>query len=309
MSDPIAWLGDPWANGPWDDGPWEGAGRWGTPAELAIPLDDRGLLLADGLFETLRVERGRALLLAEHLQRWRRTAELLGLAGPPPPPRLDALAREAAARSGAGAGALRLNVSRGGGGRGLDPPAPAAGGGAATVSGARFWLSYSPGAAQFSPVRLVISRLESRNAASLLSRCKTFAYGGAILARREARARGADDALLLSTGGDLCCGTAANLLVRHGDGWLTPPLSCGALPGVMRGRALALGLAREQTLAPADLAAAEAALLINSLGCRPIRRFEDTDLPGLSAQRAEAFWRTLIASDPAVQRQPCTEMR
>ncbi len=305
----IAWLGDPWAEGPWADGPWEGPGRWGTTAELAIPLDDRGLLLADGLFETLRVEGGRALLLSEHLQRWRSTAGLLGLAGPPPPPRLAALVREAVARSGGAAGALRLNVSRGGGGRGLDAPEPAALASDATASGARFWLSYSPGAARFSPVRLVISRLESRNAASLLSRCKTFAYGGAILARREARARGADDALLLSTSGELCCGTAANLLVRHGDGWLTPPLGCGALPGVMRGRALALGLAREQSLAPADLAGAEAALLINSLGCRPIRHFETVDLPGLSPQRAEAFWRRLLAPGPGNQRQPCTEMR
>jgi branched-subunit amino acid aminotransferase/4-amino-4-deoxychorismate lyase len=305
----IAWLGDPWAGGRWASGPWAGAGRWGTPAELAIPLDDRGLLLADGLFETLRVEGGRALLQSEHLQRWQRTAGLLGLAGPPPQPRLEALVREAAARSGGAAGALRFNVSRGGGGRGLDPPNPAALASDATAAGARFWLSYSPGAARFSPVELVLSRLESRNAASLLSRCKTFAYGGAILARREARARGADDALLLSTRGELCCGTAASLLVRHGDGWLTPPLSCGALPGVMRGQALALGLAREQSLAPADLAAAEAALLINSLGCWPIRRFETVDLPGLSPQQAEAFWRGLIAPGPTDQRQPCTEMR
>jgi branched-subunit amino acid aminotransferase/4-amino-4-deoxychorismate lyase len=172
------------------------------------------------------------------------------------------------------------------------------------AAGARFWLTYTPGPACFSPVRLVLSGLARRNATSLLSRCKTFAYGGAIQARREARARGADDALLASSAGGLCCGTAANLLVRRRDGWLTPPLASGALPGVMRGRALDLGLLHERELNSADLASAEAALLINSLGCRPIHRFEAADLPCLSPALAEAFWRALID-----QRQPCTEMR
>jgi branched-subunit amino acid aminotransferase/4-amino-4-deoxychorismate lyase len=296
---PIAWIGDPWA----------GTGRWGLPGELAVPLDDRGLLLADGLFETLRVEGGRALLLTEHLQRWLRTGNLLGLAGPPPLPRLESLISQAVARSGAEAGALRLNMSRGGGGRGLDPPTPAMVASDAHARGGRFWLTYTPGPAQFTPVQLVLSRLESRNPTSLLSRCKTFAYGSAIQARREAHRRGADDALLLGTSGELCCGTASSLLVRRRDGWLTPPLSSGALPGVMRGRALALGLAQERSLSAAELTAAPAALLINSLGCRPIRRFEDTDLPGLSPAQAEAFWRALNAPDRQDQMQPCTEMR
>lgn len=282
---PVAWIGDPWA------GP-TGTGHWGPPANLTIPLDDRGLLLADGLFETLRVEEGSALLLEEHLARWRRGAALLGLAAPPPQPRLESLIAEAVARGGSGAGALRLNVSRGGAGRGLAPQTAASPGPAGATG--RFWLTFTPGPAQFTPVRLVHSRLESRNAASLLSRCKTFAYAGSIQARREAHARGADDAMLASSAGGLCCGTAANLLVRRGGIWLTPPLAGGALPGVMRGRALALSLAREEALSVTDLAAAEAALLINSLSCRPIRRFEEADLPHLSPEQAEAFWRSLF---------------
>ena len=52
MSDPIAWLGDG-----------TGQGRWGTPQTLTLPISDRGLLLADGLFETLLVEAGKAWLL------------------------------------------------------------------------------------------------------------------------------------------------------------------------------------------------------------------------------------------------------
>ncbi|MFN7900813.1 MAG: aminotransferase class IV [Synechococcaceae cyanobacterium] len=274
------------------------SGAWGAPAALALPLDDRGLLLADGLFETLLVEAGHPWRLEEHRDRWRRAAELLELPPPPPAQRLRELLAEAVARSGADGGVWRLNVSRGGGGRGLEPP-PAPGPGART---ARFWLSYRPGGPCFEPVRLVLSRLETRNASSLLSRCKTFAYGGSLVARREARARGADDALLASSAGGLCCASAANLLVRLGGRWRTPPLMSGCLPGILRGLALERGLAVEQPLSTEDLGNAEGALLINSLGCRPVLSFEGTALPGPNRSQAEALWRGLLKDDTKTYR-------
>lgn len=297
MSGPVAWIGDPWRA---DD-----SGRWGAPAALTLPLDDRGLLLADGLFETLLVEGGRPWRLAEHRQRCSGAAALLELPEPPTLERLEALVAAAVTQSGDPGGALRWNISRGGGGRGLEPP-PAGDPGA----GPRFWLSYSPGGPQFTPVRLVLSRLETRNATSRLSRCKSFAYGGALLARREARRRGADDALLASSAGGLCCATAANLLVRRDGQWSTPPLGSGCLPGILRGLALAQGLAREAPLETDDLRAAEAVLLINSLGCRPVACFEGQPLPILGVHEAEALWRALLTgSPPPAQEQPCTEIR
>jgi branched-subunit amino acid aminotransferase/4-amino-4-deoxychorismate lyase len=282
----IAWLGDPWDP--------TAAGSWGPPAALRLPLDDRGLLLADGLFETLQVEGGRPWRLEEHRQRWRAAAERLELPPPPPAPRLQALLAEAVARSGAESGVLRLNVSRGGGGRGLEPPATGSPG-----AGPRFWLSYSPGAPHFAPVRLVLSRLETRNASSQLSRCKTFAYGGSLIARREARARGADDALLASSAGGLCCASAANLLVYLDGRWRTPPSASGCLPGILRGLALAQELAVEHPLQAEDLRASEGALLINSLGCRPVAAFEGEDLASPSPDQSEALWRNLLRDGEA----------
>jgi branched-subunit amino acid aminotransferase/4-amino-4-deoxychorismate lyase len=143
-------------------------------------------------------------------------------------------------------------------------------------------------------VAVIVSRRERRNAASLVSRCKTFAYGGAIEALREARAAGADDALLLGSGGGLSGATSATLLLRQRGEWLTPSLASGCLPGVMRGRGLALGLVREQALEMADLLASEGALLINSLGYRPIRRCDASDLPLPSG--AEGLWERLLAT-------------
>ena len=264
-------------------------GQWGDPGELALPLADRGLLLADGLFETVLLEEGRLQLLEEHLERWRSSAELLAMAPPPDHTLILPLVAEAIARSGIRTGALRLNWSRGCSGRGLDLPAPAQ-----AAPAHRFWLQLTATAPQFEAVSTWISREERRNAASRLSRCKSFAYTAQVQARREAHAAGADDALLLSSNGELCCGSAANLLVRHQGRWTTPPLASGCLPGVMRGRALRLGRAREGLLEPSALAGCEGAVLINSLGCRPIHRCDGNALAQVPSGQAEQLWRGLL---------------
>lgn len=285
----IAWIGAPTCEGP------GGAGHWGPPGELCLPLDDRGLSLADGLFETVLVEGGEPRLLQPHHARWCEGAALLGMPPPPDLPLVQQLAAEAVSRSGIRTGALRLNWSRGGGGRGLElPPADQPG---------RFWLQLSACAPLFTPVRVIVSPTERRCASSLLSRCKTFAYGSAIQARRQARSAGADDALLASTAGGLCCGTVANLLVRRGGHWFTPPVSSGCLPGVMRARALEQGLVIEAE-APIEAAwlrdgTAEAALLLNSLGCRPIAACEGIPLGECRPEQAEALWRSLLDGTPS----------
>ena len=264
-------------------------GRWGAPADLAIPLADRGLQLADGLFETVLVLDGQPQLLAPHLQRWRDGAALLGMAPPPTATELAPLITAAIARAGLnhGSGALRLNWSRGDSrGRGIElEPGPA------QPEQHRFWLQLSPHQPSFTPLRAIVSRHERRNAGSRLSGCKTFAYSQAIQARREARAAGADEALLRSSSGELCCASTANLLVRRQGQWLTPPLSSGCLPGVMRGRLLALGLAQESRLEP-EPQPEDQWLLINSLSCRPVCEVDGQTLEPFA--EAAALWRRLL---------------
>jgi branched-subunit amino acid aminotransferase/4-amino-4-deoxychorismate lyase len=264
-----------------------------------VPLDDRGLLLGDGLFETVLVEEGRPRLLADHLARWRQGAALLGMDAPPAVAQLGPLIGEAVARSGIRQGALRLNWSRGSAGgaaRGINCPGSCR---------HRFWLQLTARAPCFAPLRVIVSPTEERSATSVLSRCKTFAYGPAIQARRQAEAAGADDALLNSSAGGLCCGTTANLLVRLEGRWLTPPLASGCLPGVMRALALALGLAREANLgelSEATLRCGTGTLLLNSLSCRPIIHLGETPLawaeapagPGNAAAEARALWQRLL---------------
>ena len=98
MSTAIAWI----------------AGQWGTAASLQLPLDDRALLLADGLFETVLIRNGAPQLLQEHLQRWSDSAALLGMDPPPQRNALEPLLEDAIQRSqlSEADGALRLNWSR-----------------------------------------------------------------------------------------------------------------------------------------------------------------------------------------------------
>ncbi|MBL6801096.1 MAG: aminotransferase class IV, partial [Synechococcus sp. BS307-5m-G37] len=112
-------------------------GTWGDPSELKLPLSDRGLQLADGVFETVLIRGGEPQLLQAHHARWRDGATTLGMAPPPSLEELGPLLHEAIRRVGLDAhpttassrsvterhGALRLNWSRDGvAGRGIQLP-------------------------------------------------------------------------------------------------------------------------------------------------------------------------------------------
>jgi branched-subunit amino acid aminotransferase/4-amino-4-deoxychorismate lyase len=109
-----------------------------------------------------------------------------------------------------------------------------------------------------------------RNQSSPLSRVKCLSYADNVLARLEARRRGADEAVLLNTAGEVCCASAANLFVVKGGALVTPPVEGGALPGVTRRCLLELAAARgidarEAPLLPEDLSGADEAFLTNTV--------------------------------------------
>lgn len=75
----------------------------------------------------------------------------------------------------------------------------------------------------------------------------------------------ADEALLVNTRGELTEGSYHNLVLKLDGRLVTPPLSSGLLPGVMRARLLAEGTIIEQTLTPDDLSRAGEIWLINAV--------------------------------------------
>lgn len=226
-----------------------------------LPSDDRGFTLGDGLFETVLADRGKLVLWDGHMERLARGCDVLEL----PRPSMAAC-REASEAALLDAGlstaraAVRLSWSAGSGGRGLDrPQAPQP----------RLIVSASPAPAVAAEIRAVVVGTR-RNDGSQASRLKTLAYLDNVLARREARAAGADEALMLNTRGELACAAAANLFWIADGVLFTPALECGVLDGLMR-RAL-LDRARSEGWNVLEVAAdahalkqAEAVLITNSL--------------------------------------------
>ncbi len=68
-----------------------------------------------------------------------------------------------------------------------------------------------------------------------------------------AQARGADEVIFLNERDEICEGARTNVFVGGDGALLTPPLSCGLLPGVLRADLLARGKAREKILRLDDL--------------------------------------------------------
>lgn len=82
----------------------------------------------------------------------------------------------------------------------------------------------------------------------------------------EAAARdGADEVLFLNERDEVCEGARCNVFLARGDVLLTPPLSCGLLPGTLRARLIASGRAREEILRPEDFSAPAEFYLGNSV--------------------------------------------
>jgi branched-chain amino acid aminotransferase len=239
-------------------------------AEAArIDPADRGFTLGDGLFETIRVRDGAAVWLDRHLARLAEGSAVLGI-----PARFDdaALAEACAAviaAEGIAAGVLRLTVSRGVGPRGVLPP---------VAPSPTVLITGAAGLPPQGPVALVVARGTCRNQASPLSRVKSLNYLDAVLARREAAERGADDAVMLNTAGRVVETSIANLFARLDGAWTTPPVAEGALPGIMRAEVLARLRAGEQPLMVEDLQRADALLLTNALSVRAAARLEGAAL-------------------------------
>jgi branched-chain amino acid aminotransferase/4-amino-4-deoxychorismate lyase len=242
----------------------------------SVPADDRGFTLGDGLFETVLARAGELVLWERHMDRLERACATMSL---PPPDR--GACRVAAAQALTEAdlhavrAAVRLSWSAGSGGRGLDRPSPCI---------PRLLAQAGPAPRADGPVSLATVAVR-RNEASPTSRLKTLSYLDQVLARREARGAGADEALMLNTRGELVSAAAANLFWIEGRALFTPALECGVLDGVVRGalieRARAEGFeVREVRAGPEALDQADAAFLTNSLiGVRAVaavdgRRFE-----------------------------------
>ena len=240
------------------------------PADDArIDPADRGYTLGDGVFETVRLAGGQPAHLHRHLRRLRDGAALLEIPLPWSDVALAAAFVTTAAANGVQDGVARLTLSRGPASRGVLPPA-------SSRPTTLITAGAIPGTSQ--EVRAILCTVTRRNEASPLSRIKSLNYLDGMLARMEANRCCADDALLLNTRGMLAEASAANLIMLSGGRLMTPPVTDGALPGIMRELLIERCGMIETPLRPEMLFRAEAVFLSSSLGLRSITTLDGRPL-------------------------------
>lgn len=233
-----------------------------------LSVRDRGFALADGVFETMRVQSGKIFRFDRHLARLLHALGVLDIAAPP---ELGDWVLDAVAAAGRVDASLRLTVTRGLGDGSLVPSSEMRPTVVVTVSARpAFPLAvYETG---------LIAHVASgrRNERSMTGGLKTLAYTDAIAGLIEAKRAGAEEALFLDTEGHCSEAASSNLFAWTGRSLLTPPLTCGALPGITRATVLelanALGVASaEQAFGLDELLNAEEAFLTSSLrGLAPL---------------------------------------
>ena len=264
-------------------------GRLTDAASARIDPTDRGFLLADGLFETLRAYDGRPFALEAHLARLSDGATAIDLPMPPMA-KIAAAVTETLQANTHREASIRITLTRGPGPRGLLPPREPKPTWMVTTSPVADSGS-APWAAKLVSIR--------RNEHSPLARLKSLAYLDNVLALREAAAFGADEALMLNSAGRLASGSRSNLFLVLSGVLVTPPPSEGALPGIVRRQlldlAVAVGIeARETPLAIEDLDLAGEAFVSNSLiELKPLSNLNGSTLaPGpVAAKLAQLYGR------------------
>ena len=230
----------------------------------SIDPTDRGLTLGDGVFETIAVRSGHILRLNAHLSRLNHGASILGIK--PPMVDVDIIsALDSVVRANAiNNGALRLTLTRGPSLRGLIPP---------QIPLPSLIITAANNTPDFDAVRCVSAVIVSGtrcNEHSPLSRIKSLNYLDNILALKEAREKGVEDALLLNCAGKLTSASSSNLFAVLCGKLVTPPRSDGCLGGVMRADVIRDLNGVEKSFTPSDLAEASEAFLTNCLSVRPL---------------------------------------
>lgn len=262
------------------------------------PLD-RGLVVGDGAFETLRVYGGVPFAWTRHLDRLAHSAAGLGITLPDASV-LRAAADAVLAASSLQEARLRLTVTAGAG-----PPGSSRGG--AVPSAFVFAVALEPAP----PTTRAAIAPWTRNERGATAGLKTISYAANVRALAFAEARGATEALFANTAGNLCEATGSNVFLVVDGELVTPPASAGCLLGVTRALLLELATAEgiaacERDIPMTDLArASEVILTSTTREVQAVDRIvadgaDDIVFPGApgpTAQRLAPVFAALVARD------------
>jgi branched-chain amino acid aminotransferase len=257
------------------------------------PLD-HGLVVGDGVFETLRVYGGTPFAWTRHLARLHASAGGLGLVAPDGD-ELRAAADAVLDANGLTEARLRITVTGG--------PAPP-GSRRAPVAPTAIVIAFElePPA----PSGSVMIVPWTRNEGGALAGLKTISYAENVRALAYVEEHGATEAIFPNTKGHLCEATGSNVFLVLDGACCTPPLSAGCLNGVTRQLLLQLGpeigIAIEERDVPVGaLRDADEAFVTSTVReVQPVTAVDGHDLPavpGPITSRLAAAFTDLVARD------------
>ncbi|MGB0652918.1 MAG: aminotransferase class IV [Thermoplasmatota archaeon] len=245
-------------------------------ADATVPLVDRGYLLGDGVFDTLRTSSGRIFQRDAHEARMKDALKVLGFDADAMDGVREAL--DALAKAGRDQISdelyLRVQVTTGD---------------MANLEGSRELGARITGMAKpFKPypmrylnlgVHLVLSR-QIKHSQDPLSRIKSLSFMPSVAARRLALNQIAHDGIFSNEHGRLIEASTSNLFARRGDTVYAPGPEEGAVPGITRKLVLEwleeADFEVKTQLQPSDFRRADEAWITNTVGgVVPVNRYNE----------------------------------
>ncbi len=254
-------------------------GRLVPAKDAVISVFDHGFLYGDGIFETMRVYDGVTFMLDEHLRRLYRSASMIGLTIPVEIDSLKASVYDTLIANSLKNAFVRLTVSRGHGPVGIDPdlcPSPT------IVIIAQEMKAY-PKSFYERGISLIIAETKRNFKEALNPQIKSLNFLNNILAKIEAKKKGAYDAIMLNVYGKLAEGTISNIFFFKDNILCTPSTECGILDGITRGIVIELAqkdglIVEEGEFTREDLYSAEGVFITNTtLEVMPVSRVDDEE--------------------------------
>jgi branched-chain amino acid aminotransferase len=202
-------------------------GQFVNEREPQISVMDHGLLYGDGVFEAFRAYNGKIFQLDAHMNRLFDSARIIDLNIPLSKEEFKDIVMETVRRSGYKDCYIRPQVTRGVGSLGHDP-------GTCKESSVIVYVTPTPVLKKERSLRTIISSYRRPPAFILPPESKITHYMNNILAKMEARKRGADDAILLDIRGFVSEGCAWNIFLVKNKKVATPSISSSILRGITR---------------------------------------------------------------------------
>ena len=219
-------------------------------AAVSLPYS-LSLLRGDGLFETILTVDEKVIAWQRHYDRLSKSAERLLITLPA---KIDIeLGITKILQGCVGQSRMRLSV----------------------LSDGQWFITVEPETISDKPIALMrATGVKSSNAS--LSGVKSISYGESLLVVRKAQQLGFDDGILLNENGHVVETAFSNLLILTSDGWLTPDLKTGCLPGITRELLIKWFDVKEGLFNFEQLLAAKAVYLTSSIRLiQPVSKVED----------------------------------